>query len=141
MHRQLQTNSHFRPINWAKFRKTEQLDSFIMELILMKICFQIIIEERILMYGSQKESGCRLSQRTWRARTTLGMACRIWSSSIRGPTTETQISTTYLHYIYNSIMDIYNIQLSATKVLISATEINIYNILIFITEIQISKTY
>lgn len=56
------------------------------------------------MYGSQKESGCRLSQRTWRARTTLGMACRIWSSSIRGPTTETQISiaeiqisTTYLH--------------------------------------------
>lgn len=92
MHRQLQTNSHFRPINWAKFRKTEQLDSFIMELILMKICFQIIIEERILMYGSQKESGCRLSQRTWRARTTLGMACRIWSSSIRGPTTETQIS-------------------------------------------------
>lgn len=104
MQRQLQTNSHFRPINWAKFRKTEQLDSFIMELIIMKICFQIIIEERILMYGSQKESGCRLSQRTWRARTTLGMACRIWSSSIRGPTTETQISiaeiqisTTYLH--------------------------------------------
>lgn len=38
-------------------------------------------------------------------------------------------------------MDIYNIQLSATKVLISATEINIYNTLIFITEIQISKTY
>lgn len=50
------------------------------------------------------------------------------------------LQPTYM-YIYNRIMDIYNIQLSATKVLISATEINIYNILVFITEIQISKTY
>ena len=59
----------------------------VLEFIIMDELISIS-NQRILMQGLQKESGCLLSQSTLRASTTLGMACRIWSSSIRGPTTE-----------------------------------------------------